>query len=868
MSLEKVAEVELPARVALVALAVASHLARRRRAAGGEVEAAGEGRKAGDRLAVIRSAGALVVRYAGDAVAVGVAVLATVVVAGEADGLKRMARVAIRADVLRAVDAVHWHVGVVDDIHDRAGLADVRMAVARDLGAGLHTLVDVREPALLLGVAIRLLADCGRSGAVLHLATEAADLCLPPLENFKIELTYIHKDGSLIPCESNVSILRDETGNVVAYEGITRDMRAWHAAMQRNERLSLLVAHSTNLIAITSQDGTITYLNPAGTRLLGAEPLIGRSIAEFLRFPEGRSFARDILPAVLADGYWQGGHELLPPGEQPPLFIESHIFPIRQPQAEQSGDLAFIMHDLTAHEAAATALKNSLSFLSALIETIPVPVFYKGTDLRYQGCNRLFADFVIGRPRSEFVGKRIDELDIELVPVDLAPIYQNADQELIATAGLQEYEAPVRCADGRRRDFILKKATYHDGAGQVAGILGIMQDITALRQNEEERQRMQEALRQAQKMDALGRLAGGVTHDFNNLLTAINGHVTLALMDTDPSDLRFESLNEIGRASSRASELTTHLMAFARQQQLNKRKVDLNQLIASMKTLFGRLLGEDIELSISPKAGLPAVWADPPQFEQILLNLVLNARDAMPRGGRLLISTDLLLPLAALDAAAPGTPQVVLRVADSGIGMSEEVRKRIFEPFFTTKPPQRASGLGLSTVYGIVAKHGGTIEVASELGQGTAFAISLPAEPEAVPQNDLAFAGLPEGRETILLVEDEKLVLNTALRILNRLGYNVLTAMDSEEAIELLQLRNVPIDLLLTDVILPGKSGVELSSRLKAERPALKILYISGYADDRLRKQGLRRKDIHFLGKPFTPSQLAVKLREVLDATS
>jgi signal transduction histidine kinase/CheY-like chemotaxis protein len=377
-------------------------------------------------------------------------------------------------------------------------------------------------------------------------------------------------------------------------------------------------------------------------------------------------------------------------------------------------------------------------------------------------------------------------------------------------------------------------------------------------------------LEQAQKMDAIGRLAGGVAHDFNNLLTVILGRTDILLHPLKPEDPMRRGIELIQRTAGRAADLTRQLLAFSRKQVLEAVVVDLNAVTAEMKDLLGRLIGEDIALVTAPTTGLGHVKADRGQIEQVLMNLAVNARDAMPQGGHLIVETanvDLDGDFVRRHVGARPGPHVMLAVSDSGVGIPREVQPHIFEPFFTTKEQGRGTGLGLATVYGIVKQSGGYITVDSESGRGTTFRIYLPRVDAAAPAADrsarpTAAAG---GTETILLVEDEEGVRELARDILRSSGYTVIEARNGAEALLLCERHQGPLDLLLTDVVMPRMSGRELAERLAALRPDLIVLYMSGYTDDAVIRHGVLGAGTAFLQKPFTPGALVGRVRETLD---
>ena len=396
--------------------------------------------------------------------------------------------------------------------------------------------------------------------------------------------------------------------------------------------------------------------------------------------------------------------------------------------------------------------------------------------------------------------------------------------------------------------------------------------VRALREAEEkaEHKRLEEQFRQAQKMEAIGQLAGGIAHDFNNLLTVINGYSELMLQTLSADDPQRNSLEQIKTAGKRAALLTQQILAFSRRQVLEPRVLDLNEAVATMDKLLRRMIGEDIALVSSPDPALWRVKADPGQIEQIIMNLAVNARDAMSQGGKLTIETanvELDEAYARRHASVQPGPYVMLAVSDTGIGMDAKTQARIFEPFFTTKEPGKGTGLGLSTVYGIVKQSGGNIWIYSEPGKGATFKIYLPRVDEEV-EVTAPVPVRPEtlrGSETILLVEDDEMVRALAGAILQYNDYTVLETRNGQEALRICQEHPGPIHLLITDVVMPGMSGRELADRLAPLRPSMKILYMSGYTDNAIVRHGVLDIGTAFLQKPFTPVALAQKVRKVLD---
>jgi PAS domain S-box-containing protein len=412
--------------------------------------------------------------------------------------------------------------------------------------------------------------------------------------------------------------------------------------------------------------------------------------------------------------------------------------------------------------------------------------------------------------------------------------------------------------DGVMRWFQFDGRVAFDAARQPARIVGVISDIT-------DRRSLELQLRQAQKMEAVGQLAGGVAHDFNNLLTAIMGYARFALERAGTGELR-RDLEEIVKAAGRAATLTKQLLSFSRRHVMETVSIDLNLLIVDMVTMLRRMIGEDIELATSLGPALPGVRADRSQLEQVVMNLVLNARDATAGGGAILIETGaetIETPIAHLDLA-PGS-YVTLTVSDNGCGMSDETKSRLFEPFFTTKPRGQGTGLGLATVYGIVMQTGGAIHVESEPGQGASFTVYLPIEKSSPAQTVERPVEPPRARTTatVLLVEDEQAVRQLVRIILERAGYSVAEAANADEA-ETLFTAMGGTDLLLTDVVMPGRSGFELFDRLQARRPSLRVLFISGYTDYAMVDATIVAGDLAFLEKPFSAEGLIAKVRGVL----
>jgi PAS domain S-box-containing protein len=426
----------------------------------------------------------------------------------------------------------------------------------------------------------------------------------------------------------------------------------------------------------------------------------------------------------------------------------------------------------------------------------------------------------------------------------------------------------VVLSDGSQRVMSGRGEIVVNEAGEPVKMIGTVQDITDLKQTEQALRRSEDRLLQAQKMEAVGRLAGGVAHDFNNILTVIGGYCAMALQTLDKNNPLQKNITEIQNASERAASLTRQLLAFSRKQVLQPRVLQLNDIVHNMEKMLTRLIGEDIELSIVFDSRLGRVKADPGQLEQVIMNLAVNARDAMPRGGKLTISTSNVVvdhKLKFRNRTLDVGEYVLLAITDNGVGMTEEVKAHLFEPFFTTKGLGKGTGLGLATCYGIISQSGGDIHVYSEPNCGTTFKIYLPrtdALLETTSSTDNS--DMPAGTESILIVEDDPSVRRLAVVILRNCGYKIQESNNAFEALEAIR-RNPHFDLVLTDVIMPQMSGKELSDKIKAQWPHTKILLMSGYTDDALAHHGVLDEGLLFLEKPFSPTKLTRKVREALD---
>jgi two-component system cell cycle sensor histidine kinase/response regulator CckA len=506
---------------------------------------------------------------------------------------------------------------------------------------------------------------------------------------------------------------------------------------------------------------------------------------------------------------------------------------------------------------AETALRASEASYSTLVEQAPVGIYRSSPAGRFLSANTALAR-ILGY-----------DSPAELLALDMAhDVYADAaerrrllDRDSYTEREYDEVEAIWKRKDRSRVTVQLSVRAVRNAEGRVEYYEAFARDVT-------EQRRLEGQLLHAQKMEAVGRLAGGVAHDFNNLLTVILSYSDLLLEDLPPVAGSRDDIAEIRKAAVAATSLTRQLLAFSRQQVLEPRVLDVNEVVASTEKLLTRLLGEDVHLATVLASDLGAVKVDPGQLEQIIMNLAVNARDAMPRGGRLTLETGNVdmdeSYVRGHPVAQPGR-YVMLAVSDTGVGMDAKTQARIFEPFFTTKEPGKGTGLGLATVYGIVKQSGGFIWVYSEPGHGTSFKIYLPRVDEQVVAASVGPEHPLGGSETVLVVEDVAAVRAVACEMLGRHGYRVLEAPDGETALRLVAKHQGEIHLLLTDVVMPDVSGRELADKVAAVRPGVRVLFMSGYTDDAVVRHGVLQEGIAFLQKPFTPDTLARKVREVLD---
>jgi PAS domain S-box-containing protein len=537
---------------------------------------------------------------------------------------------------------------------------------------------------------------------------------------------------------------------------------------------------------------------------------------------------------------------------------------------ERQPDGAVLAHgiilDITARVRAEEALRESEAKYRRLHETMVDAFIATDMEGRITEVNRAY---------EEMLGYTSEELRQmtyqELTPEKWRRLEAKIVAEQILARGFSDvYEKEYRRKDGSLFPVELRTFLLRDSTGQPAGMWAIVRDLTERRKAEEERVRLEARLFEAQKMESVGRLAGGVAHDFNNMLTVIMGFTQLALEELPPDSPLREYLVEIEKAGNHSKEITQQLLAYSCRQLLARRPTNLNDLISSRRSTLARLIGEDIDLRFVPGEDIPYVNVDTSQMEQILINLAANARDAMPQGGILRIETQGIAIDAAYCRAHPEfTPGGYLRlaIADTGEGMDRETLAHCFEPFFTTRETGHGVGLGLATVYGIVKQSGGLIQVSSEPGHGSVFEIYLPAIEAAPGQAAEQKPAAAKSAGAILLVEDEEMVRRLTAEMLRKLGYSVVTSGSPEEAISICRTSPQPIDLLLADVVMPGMSGIQLRDRILGFLPEMKVLFMSGFASDNALRRGITEENLSFIQKPFSLSDLDRAVRAALART-
>ncbi|MBI2423008.1 MAG: PAS domain S-box protein [Candidatus Hydrogenedentes bacterium] len=682
------------------------------------------------------------------------------------------------------------------------------------------------------------------------------------------ELINRKKDGSLYNEEQTITPLRDATGQIIRFIAIKQDVTARKAAeaaqFESEARFRGAFDHGAIGMALFSLEGKWLDVNPALCRMLGysMEELLATTIRDII-YKDDLEASLKRLDAALAG---QSGAYLIDNRychKSGSIVWALVAIAIVRDKAGAPVHFVAQVQDITERKNAEAALRDTQERLERAVQASNVGLWdwnlhtgqiYHSPEWKWQ------------------LGYRPDELEDSLFlweqalhPEDRSRALDAVQAYIERPAGLLIQEFRLRHKDGSYR-WILSQGTLQcDEQGLPFRLLGTHLDIS-------ERKQLEEQFLQSQKLESVGRLAGGVAHDFNNLLSVINGYAGMAAEFADGNAQLRAHLNEILRAGEKAALLTSQLLAFSRKQVLKPCVLDLNALIRESESMLKRLIGEDIDFVAIQEEELGRVKADPVQLHQVLMNLCINARDAMPHGGKLTIETrnvDLDEDYSERHVSVKPGSYVMISVTDNGQGMDRETQERLFEPFFTTKEVGKGTGLGLATVYGIVKQSNGNIWVYSEPDMGTSFKIYLPRV--QAPLDSLhtpatpATSAVERGSETILVVEDNEAVLQLARTILSRLGYKILIAADGQEALRLMANSRGAVDLLITDMVMPGMNGHELAGALLEQRPQLQVLYMSGYTDGAITHQGELQEGADFIGKPFSAAALSLKVRQILD---
>jgi len=690
------------------------------------------------------------------------------------------------------------------------------------------------------------------------------------------EVTLQRKDGSRRECLLSSSQRVDSEGREVGYQGIIRDITAQKksqlALRESEEKFRAITGTATDAIILMDNQGQISYWNPAAEEMFGytAEEAVGQELHTLLAPEEYLADFRRGFERFRQDGTGNviGRTVVLiarrKDGSTFPFEISTSAMKVRG-----KWHAAGIIRDISERERSHESLRESRAMLRLVMNTIPQYVFWKDRESVYLGCNDIFAQAAgIGSP-DEIIGK---------TDHDLAWTREQADflvemDRRVMNNDAPEYHfiEPRKQPNGSQAWLDTNKVPLHDAGGDVIGILGTYEDITGRVQAEEEKERMQAQLLQAQKMEAVGTLAGGVAHDFNNLLTAIQGYVDLAMVKAGDANPALWYLKQVKQASLRAADLTHQLLLFSRKQPMNLRALSLNMVVQDLLKMLERLIGEDIGMVTELEDDLWAVRADSGSLGQVVMNLAVNSRDAMPEGGRLTFSTE-NVTLTEDDSRSSGGSRagrfVRLSVSDTGVGISEQMLEHIFEPFFSTKGTESGTGLGLAVAFGIVQQHEGWISVESEMGQGTSISVYLPAtneKPCEVFEDQVSIDSLGGDGQRVLLVEDEADIRDLITEALGSSGYRVFPASSADEALALYEREARDFDLVFSDVVLTDRSGVQLVEELKSLDPELKVMLCSGYTDEKSQWPVIRSKGYAFLKKPFSLNDMLQRISEILN---
>ena len=682
------------------------------------------------------------------------------------------------------------------------------------------------------------------------------------------ECRIAHKDGAWISVAVEaIPVFRDDgafDGTLALVTDVTERNLARERLEESEARYRRIVDAAGDGIWTLGADGKTDFINNRGAAILGygAAEIMGRPPSDFV-FPE------DAIPAGDEVELNRSGHSAartfrMRHRSGAEVWVDATTVPIPAPSGDGIIGMLSVFSDITERKRIEGALRESEERQRRLVETVPA-VLYSYSEGKggtyYSPQIEAFLGYSARHLREHPM------LWHDSIHPDDLPAVDDAIREGSSTGFEIEYR--IRDASGKWRWF-LDRAVRVTRASGATSLDGIVQDITGRRQADEERAKLEAQLHHAQKMESVGRLAGGVAHDFNNMLGVILGNADAALEQVDPASPIHEDLEEIRKAARRSADLTRQLLAFARKQTVTPKVLDLNDLVAGMLRLLERLIGEDVRVTWLPGEGLWPLKLDPSQIDQTLTNLCVNARDAISGVGKLVIETGNVTldeDFRATHAGACPGDYVRLCVSDDGCGMDKETKARLFEPFFTTKGVGEGTGLGLATVYGIVKQNNGFIDVASEPGRGTTFEIYLPRYRGTAGEGRAAGAVEPtvRGRETILLVEDEASILRLTRRMLERTGYTVLSAGTPGDAIRLAEAHSGEIHLLITDVVMPELNGRDLAKKLLSLYPGLKRLFMSGYTADVIASHGVLDEGVNFIQKPFSQGDLVARVREALD---
>jgi PAS domain S-box-containing protein len=669
------------------------------------------------------------------------------------------------------------------------------------------------------------------------------------------------KDGSRVWIDARVTPITDAAGVPVGILGLAHDISDRKRAEAQVRLLDRAVQAVTSGIVISDAhqpDHPILFCSPGFERMTGYAR--GEVLGRNCRFLQGK----DTDPAALAeirsairDARTCDVELLNYRKDGTPFWNRLLTAPVRD-EAGRLTHFVGVQTDVTERNRLAAERDALLARLQLHVERMPLACVLFDAGLRVADWNPA-AEHIFGYTRCEALGTRLLDLVPQSFQEKMAEILRRVRAGDMAAHSVNE----ILTKDGRTITCEWFNTPLMAEGGAFTGLLCLAQDVTG-------RKLLEEQFRQAQKMEAVGRLAGGVAHDFNNLLTVINGYGEIVMGSLPVSHPARELVREIRDAGERAAALTRQLLAFSRKTVLEPKVLDLNALVREMASLLRRLIGEDIELVLELDPGLGRVKVDPGQLEQAVINLCVNARDAMPQGGRITVETrDVELDEASTREYADVKPgsYVLLAVADTGHGMDAATRARIFEPFFTTKPEGKGTGLGLAMVYGFIKQSSGHIAVTSAPGWGATFTLYLPRVREAVAarKSYIGLTRMPTGNETLLLVEDEEGVRALTRHVLRACGYTVVEAGDGREALRVARQHPGPVHLLISDVVMPHLGGRQVAEAVRAVHPEAKVLFLSGYTDDAVVRHGVLEAHTNFLQKPFTPASLALKVREVLD---